>query len=360
VAGGLGLWLVDTDRRRVLVVTGTKGKSTTAAVAGHLLAGLGERCRVAGNFGRPPWDPEAGDGPDWFVVEASSFQCTDLPVAPPVVAVTSLSPDHLDWHGSVEAYARDKLSVCTRPGARLTVADAASEPLRARRAQLGPEVRWVAPGDPALDGPWIDRLGLVGEHNRRDALIARAALVELGVAAAAEAEAVDRAARGFAGLDSRLRPIGTVAGVEFVDDSLATNALPTIAALEAFAGRRAALLVGGHDRGLDYTPLAEALVARAAPTLVVTLPASGARVHAALDAVCTGDGPRPDVVDATDLGTATATAFDWAVPDGIVLLSPAAPSFGQFRDYRHRASAFAAAMRDCARRAGVPVGGTPG
>ena len=277
-------------------------------------------------------------------------------------AVTSLSADHLDWHGSVAAYVRDKLSVCTRPGARLTVADGTSEPLRARRAQLGPEVRWVAPGDPALDGPWVDRLGLVGDHNRRDALLARASLVELGVTAAGDAAVVEAAARGFAGLDSRLRPIGTVAGVEFVDDSLSTNVLPTLAALDAFGGRQVALLVGGHDRGIDYAPLAAALVRRPEPTLVVTLPASGGRVHAAVDAAGAAgpDGPRPEGVDATDLGSATATAFDWALPEGVVLLSPAAPSFGQFRDYRHRAAVFAAAMRDCARRAGVPVGGAAG
>ncbi|MGH9088941.1 MAG: UDP-N-acetylmuramoyl-L-alanine--D-glutamate ligase, partial [Acidimicrobiales bacterium] len=375
VAGGLGLWLEEADRDRVVLVTGTKGKSTTAAVAGHLLAGLGHRCLVAGNFGRPPWDPSADACADWWVVETSSFQATDLAVSPPVVAVTSLAPDHLDWHGGVAAYFRDKLALCTRPGARTTVADGASAALRARRPQLGPEVRWVEAGDPKLDGPWVPVLGLLGEHNRRNALLARACLLALGVEGAADDDALLRAAPGLGHLDSRLAPLGTVDGVTFVDDSLSTNVLPTLAALDAFAGRRIAVLVGGHDRGIDYAPLGERLASRPEPTLVVTLPASGPRVHAAVDAAAAahaaagGAGVRgagagagavggsgrtvPEVVDATDLAGATATAFEWARPDGVVLLSPAAPSFGQFRDYRDRAAAFAEAMRACAGRQGT-------
>ena len=102
VVGGLGLWLAAADRRRVLCVTGTKGKSTTSSLTGHLLTGLGYRCLVGGNIGAVPYDPgNAGDF-DFWVIEVSSYQATDLPCSPPVVAVTSLHPDHLDWHGGVE------------------------------------------------------------------------------------------------------------------------------------------------------------------------------------------------------------------------------------------------------------------
>jgi UDP-N-acetylmuramoylalanine--D-glutamate ligase len=368
VAGGLGLWMEGVDRERVVCVTGTKGKSTTTAVAGHLLGGLGYRCLVGGNIGRPPWDPDVGDDYDFWVVETSSFQATDLASSPPVVAVTSLAPDHLDWHGDVEHYYRDKLSVCHQPGARLTIADGDSRRLVERRAELGPDVRWVHLGDRELDGAWVDGLGLLGDHNRRDALIARACLLALGVPGAADEDVVVRAAEGFGGLPSRLRPIGTVDGVVFVDDSLSTNVLPTLAALDAFGGRRVALLVGGHDRGIDYGPLADGLVGRAAPTLVLTLPASGPRIHAAVDAadaatdvvvdhdpdravggVAGAAASRLTVVDTDDLSTATRLGFDWARPDGVVLLSPAAPSFGQFRDYAERAAAFAEAMRSFGR-----------
>jgi UDP-N-acetylmuramoyl-L-alanine---L-glutamate ligase len=118
-----------------------------------------------------------------------------------------------------------------------------------------------------------------------------------------------------------------------------------MAALESLAGRRVALIVGGFDRGIDYGPLATALAGRSASTLVLTLPDNGPRIHAALTA---HGAPEPPVVDCPTLDEATARAFDWARPDGVVLLSPAAPSFGGFRDYRHRATAFEEAMRRCA------------
>ena len=159
------------------------------------------------------------------------------------------------------------------------------------------------------------------------------------------------AAAGFGGLESRLRPLGTTDGVTFVDDSLSTNVLPTLAALEAFEDRRVALIVGGFDRGIDYRPLARGLAERRAPTLVLTLPTNGPRIHAEIEAVLAtataGPSGAPVVTDCSELSAAVVAGFDWARPDGIVLLSPAAPSFGQFRDYRERAAVFADAMRSC-------------
>ncbi|HUZ24164.1 MAG TPA: UDP-N-acetylmuramoyl-L-alanine--D-glutamate ligase [Streptosporangiaceae bacterium] len=344
VAGGLGLWMQEADTGRVLCITGTKGKSSTTAIAGHLLTRLGYSCLTGGNIGAPPWDP-ALDGVafDYWVIETSSYQATDLASSPPVVAVTSLHPDHLDWHGGVEAYYRDKLSACSQPGADLTIANGDSDLIRARESTLGPRVRWVhAADDPEAD--WMAPLRLLGTHNRRNALIARACLAALGVPQASDDAALRDAAADFEHLASRLQPIGTVDGVTFVDDSLSTNVLPTLAAMDAFPGRRVALIVGGHDRGIDYVPLAAGLAGRPAPTLVLTLPDSGPRIQAAIDAA--GDG-KPEVTACADLDAAVQAGFAWARPDGIVLLSPAAPSFGVFRNYRDRGEAFARAMRAC-------------
>ena len=393
VAGGLGLWLQEADPARVLLITGTKGKSTTAAVTGHLLTGLGYRCLVGGNIGQPPWDPDgaAGEpgaaGPsgetapwDYWVIEVSSYQATDLPCSPPVVAVTSLHPDHLDWHGGVQNYYRDKLSVCSQPGADLTVANGDSDLLHGQAALLGPRVEWVhAADDP--DATWMEPLGLLGGHNRRNALIARRCMQALGIAAASSDAELRAAARGFRHLDHRLQVTGEVAGVTFVDDSLSTNVLPTLAALDAFPGRRVALIAGGHDRGIDYAPLAAGLLGRTAPTLVLTLPDSGPRIRAEIESAVRAAGspdaapappapatpapgaapaaPAPSpahpaassglagVADCPGLEAAVARGFGWARPDGVVLLSPAAPSFGQFRDYRERGEAFTRAMQGC-------------
>jgi UDP-N-acetylmuramoylalanine--D-glutamate ligase len=260
-----------------------------------------------------------------------------------VVAVTSLHPDHLDWHGDVETYYRDKLSACSQPGADLTIANGDSGPLRERAGLLGPRVEWVRAGDdPGAD--WMAPLGLLGVHNRRNALIARACLRALAVPQAADEAALAAAAAGFAPLASRLEVIGEAGGVVFVDDSLSTNVLPTLAAMDAFPGRRVALIAGGHDRGIEYGPLAAGLAARDAPTLVLAVPDSGPRIQAAIEAESPG---KVEVIACGDLASAVERGYRWALPDGVVLLSPAAPSFGRFRDYRDRGEAFARAMRAC-------------
>ena len=382
LAGGLGLWLAEADRDRVVCVTGTKGKSTTSSVLGHLLTGLsrlagtGKRAGVGGNIGVLPYDPEAfpaggKGGYDYWVIEVSSYQATDLAFSPPVVAVTSLHPDHLPWHGGVEQYYRDKLSACSQQGAELTIANGDSDLLRERFPLMGPRVEWVCESDDP-GATWMDALGLPGRHNRRNALIARSCLRALGIPGADDDEAMRAAAEGYLGLPSRLTTIGVVDGVTFVDDSLSTNVLPTLAALDAFPGQPVALIVGGQDRGIDYAELAGGVLARPAPTLVLTLPDSGPRISGVFKERKTAKNDEPgsaglaDVIDCPDLQTAVNQAFSWArsaenaldlggsARGGVILLSPAAPSFGHFRDYRDRGDAFAAVMREIAAAVASP------
>ncbi|MHB8320020.1 MAG: UDP-N-acetylmuramoyl-L-alanine--D-glutamate ligase [Acidimicrobiales bacterium] len=347
VVGGLGLWLEEAPLDRVACITGTKGKSTTTAVAGYLLERMNYRCMVGGNIGIPPWDPAAGDSFDYWIVETSSFQATDITVSPAVVAVTTLHPDHIDWHGDTDSYFNDKLSACTQPGPHVTVANAQSSLVVERRELLGERVRWVDPGltgSSARDERWIDNLMLRGEAGRANALIAQAVLQELGVQDAYDVEALARASVGFQPLRSRQESLGTVEGVEFVDDSLATNVISAIAALDAFDDRRIAVILGGYDRGIDYRPLADRICERTLPTFVVTLPDNGTRIGSEIEAVAED---RVQVVNEGDLACAVRAAFEWSRPGGVVLLSPAAPSFGAFRDYRERSEAFREAMRAC-------------
>jgi UDP-N-acetylmuramoylalanine--D-glutamate ligase len=344
VRSGLGLWLEEVPLERVTCITGTKGKSTTTAIAGHLLTQLGYQAKVGGNIGQPPWEPSFEGEPDYWVIETSSYQVPDLTKGPPVVAVTSLSPDHLDWHGSVERYYADKLALCTKPGVRTVIADGSNVTLRAHTDALGPHVQWVDAGDPNFGGPWVLALDLPGRHNVRNAAMARAVLRSMGIAEAEDADQMEAAAAGFRGLPSRCHSIGHIGLVEFVDDSLSTNALPAQAALEAYGDRPVALLVGGHDRGLDYAPLGQAVARRTFPTLVVTMPGNGPRIGSAIRAAVEGS---VEVVDAAGLEEAVATAWGWAQSGGVVLLSPAAPSFGRYTDYRDRARAFAEAAAKC-------------
>jgi UDP-N-acetylmuramoyl-L-alanine---L-glutamate ligase len=339
VAGGLGLWVQGLDDpSRIALVTGTKGKSTTTRIAGHLATALGRRPFVGGNLGAPPWDPAADGDHDLWIVETSSYQATDLARAPGTVVVTSLHPDHLDWHGSFERYAADKLSVCTRPGARLVVANGDDGALREHAHLLGPHVRWLGLAD-AVAGDWDAGLSLRGDHNRVNAVLAAGCLEALGVDGTDDPARLALAARGFGGLPSRLQVVARTGAVEFVDDGLATNVLPVLRAVDAFPGRRVALIVGGHDRGIDYAPLAVGLAGRTDPLLVLTIPDNGERIGAALGA----GGGAVAVEPCADLEAAVTRGAAWAAPDGVVLLSPAAPSYGRYRDYRDRGAAFTAA-----------------
>ncbi|MFN0029710.1 MAG: UDP-N-acetylmuramoyl-L-alanine--D-glutamate ligase [Acidimicrobiales bacterium] len=340
VVGGLGLWLQEADRTKVVCVTGTKGKSTTTATLTHLARGLGVDAFAGGNLGAPPYAPDAPTDAELWVIETSSYQAADLACSPPLVVVSSLSPDHLPWHGDVDTYYRDKLSLCSQPGAQLTVA-ANLEPLVQRRAMLGPHVRWVGPPDPA--STWAVPLGMVGGHNLHNAELARAVLEELGVPGSEDDDALGAAAAGFEGLPSRLQYVTTLEGVDCYDDSLSTNVLPTVAAIEAFPDRRIALIVGGMDRNIDYGPLADAVARRDLPTMVLTVFTTGPRIGEAIVAI---GASLVETVGCEDLHQAVRIGWEWARSDGVLLLSPAAASFDHFTDYAHRARVFRDAIAD--------------
>jgi UDP-N-acetylmuramoylalanine--D-glutamate ligase len=330
VVGGMGLWLASVDRARVVCITGTKGKSTTTAIATHLLNGLGHRASAGGNIGVPPWDPDV-PAADYWIVEVSSYQATDVTVSPPVTAVTSLHEDHLPWHDNdVERYYADKLSLCHRPGAECTIANGDSELLRARADQLAPNVEWVHATDNP-DAQWIAELALLGPHNRRNALIAQRCISALGLDASNGALA--SAAKNFVPLANRLTVVHEHGGVLFVDDSLSTNVLSTLAAVDAFPSRKVALIVGGQNRGIDYTELASL---PPSTHVVITESEAADRIAAVL----------PAAERVASLEAAVRSAYEAAQPGGVVLFSPAAPSFDQHTSYRERAAAFAAAARN--------------
>ena len=336
VVGGIGLTVHEADRARIVCVTGTKGKSTTASVLGHLAQAAGLRVAVTGNIGRPPFDPDIPADLDLLVIETSSFQALDVAEAPGIVVVTSLDADHLDWHGSVERYQADKLSLTSLPDAGRTLVPEDDRVLRSQAQLLGGAVSWVG----ASAQPWADALGMSGSHNLVNAELAAEVLRTLGVELGQDPAALRSAAAGYAGLPGRFREIGRRGQVVFIDDGLATNVLPTLAALRSVEGQRLAILVGGHDRGIDYTELVTALAHRGAPTLAVGLPESGTRLVAEIASLQTDT----EVVAAGSIAEAVGIADQWIGDAGVILLSPAAPSFSQFTNWKERSAAFAAAV----------------
>jgi len=340
---GTDLWLADHPRARTLGITGTKGKSTTTALLAHLLSAAGERVGVAGNIGVPLMACDA-DEADWWVVELSSYQLCDLCHGPWLGLLLNLSDEHLDWHGGAEAYRRDKLRLATLAPEGRRVVNAGDPALVEALADL-PGVTWFnTPGGLQVrDGALYDgdrRLpapaGLPGTHNLHN-LAAALAVTDL---LDRRPENLAVALGSFRGLPHRLSAIGARAGRRLVDDSLSTTPVATLAALDALRGRPVTVLVGGLDRGIDWSSHAPAFRA-AAPHALVGLPDSGPAILAALEGA--GLTPPGGMHSEADMAAAVRRALAVTPPDGIVLLSPGAPSFPRFRDYRERAEAFARA-----------------
>jgi len=344
VTSATRLWFAEPRRGRTLCVTGTKGKSTTASLLAHLLRAAGEVVELRGNIGRPLLD-EAEREPTAWVVELSSYQTADLDADPDVAVLLNLFPEHLDWHGDVETYYRDKVRLVAglkRGRAVLNRTDRKTQELLddvkdavyfndpAGFHVEGGEIRR---GDRALIA--VSELALAGRHNHENACAALAAVQCLGHDVAGVVPALTT----FRGLPHRLCPVGERDGVLYVDDSISTTPQSAMAAIRTYAPRPTTVLLGGYDRGLGYGELARFLVDSGVEA-VATLPASGVRIAAELSEL---GARRPEVFEASDLEEAVAWARRRTPPGGVVLLSPAAPSYGAFRNFEERGEAFARA-----------------
>ncbi|MBY6205289.1 UDP-N-acetylmuramoyl-L-alanine--D-glutamate ligase [Halomonas denitrificans] len=347
------IWFAERPDARVVAVTGSKGKSTTSSLLAHLAREAGFRTELAGNIGRPLLDLIDVEA-DVFVVELSSYQLVDLVGAPSVGAVTRLFPEHVDWHGSVEAYYGAKLRLADllqgRPlwfnasdpilGDRLggidharpaNVASAASGSLHAAEDGL-----YVGERRVFARSDWT----LPGRHNLDNLVLA----VELAGSLGIDREQALVAARGFRGLAHRLESLGRIDGVEFVNDSISTTPHATLAALRADP-RPAVLIVGGQQRGADWDALVDAGIRLKG---LVALPETGGDAARALIEGGLVATDRVRRVEGLDAGVREAAAL--AEPGDRVLFSPGGPSFHRFRDFEARGEAFRVAVRSLALR----------
>ncbi len=339
VTTGTGIALAESAARGipVLCVTGTKGKSTTSALAAAVLDAAGCPALHAGNIGTPLLDVLPGVGDRTLVVEVSSYQAAAVPDFAGRGALTSLAPEHLDWHGSVETYYRDKLRVFAGCPERSVVVGAQARPLA--EEHLDP-AQLVDPGEllPADLAARLQPVHLPGAHNRSNVAVALAACALLGLDLAARADAVTAAVAGFRALPHRLAPVATLGGVTFVDDTLSTTPVSVLAALDALAGRPLTLIAGGQDRGLDYTGLAATLVARRDEVALVTVPDTGARLADDVRREAAGAAVR--LTETRSLAEAVTAAVAGTAAGGVVLLSPGAPSYNRFRDFEELAATY--------------------
>ena len=337
VTSATAIWLAGTDRNLVIGVTGTKGKSTTTSLITFMLRACGVKAKSAGNIGVTPF--RSLDAPDtWTVLEVSSFQATDITDAPAIVVLTSLGEDHIDWHGSIEQYRRDKLQLTRAEGFHHTVVPDDVD-LALHRSEIGGELLIVPETDPEL----AELLGLIGTHNARNvALALRTSALALHRPVDEVREAAIVAARDFSPLPGRLTLVhrAHVDGhaIDFIDDGLATNPLPVVAAARSFASRPLALIVGGFDRGVDYTPLVEGVAELGETLTLIVMGDAGQRIADATLAYT----PKLHIVAASDLADAVHHAVGTLEHGGVVLFSPGAPSFDHYRNWEERSAHFTA------------------
>ena len=338
------LWFAAHGDQQTVCITGTKGKSTTSALLAHLLRACGHTVRLAGNIGKPLLECDDREV-DWWVIELSSYQLADLEAEPSIAVILNLTPEHLDWHVSAAAYRRDKLRLAALAGDLPLIANAADPVLRDALNGLA-NVHWFNGADgirvvgrQLLQGerPLPVRLpvGLPGAHNLSNTAAALTAACVIGV----EPEAALDALASFRPLPHRLQLLGERSGLRFVNDSISSTPMATVAALESFARESVTLIVGGLDRGLDWTPYMESFAATP-PLAIIAVPDSGPRILTSLGDA--GIRPAEGMHESPDLAAAVKLARRITPQGAIVLLSPGAPSFPRFRDYRDRGRQFAA------------------
>ncbi len=352
------------SRNPWVAVTGTNGKTTTTALITHLLNCGGLSARSVGNFGPPAIQAvaEAIAG-EVLVAEVSSFQLALTDSFHPRVAVLlNVTPDHVDWHGSLESYAADKGRVFANltpdDTAVVDVDDAGSAPFADALLERGVPVvrvsrhRDLEGGATVIDGSLVlssprgavelvavDELQILGSHNVANALAAAATADVLGISASALCEGLI----SFAPIEHRLEPVGSVRGIEWFNDSKATNPDAVSKALEAFTDRPLILLLGGRSKGSDFRPLARQ--AEVTAREVVLFGEARDEIFEAFAEL----EMTPRVV--TGLTDAVEWAAAHAHPGDAVALSPGCASFDEFEDYEHRGRAFKALVAELGQRA---------
>ncbi|MGV8956103.1 MAG: UDP-N-acetylmuramoyl-L-alanine--D-glutamate ligase [Cypionkella sp.] len=332
VTSNLNLWGgAYRNGRTVIAITGTKGKSTTATLVHLMLTRSGIDAGLAGNVGLAPLDIAGRHAV--VVFELSSYQTADMNFLPDIAAVTNLYPEHVDWHGSVERYYRDKLHLIDRDGGFPVALGAAAKgnALVAKAVRDHRRlVRDLTRDELAAIDQAVTASRLKGSHNRDNAHLA----ATIALAAGATLRGVLDGIAVFVPLPHRLEE-HRFGGTIFVDDSISTTPEATKAALAAYAGFRIALIAGGHEREQDYAELATLLDGYGVTTLAC-LPVTGVR----LAAVARRAAPHIRVLEPPDLDSAMHALLQHREKFDAVILSPGAPSYNQFKNFEERGRMF--------------------
>ena len=352
------LWFAENPAAKTICVTGTSGKSTTATLIAQLLKQQGVNACLAGNIGQPMLGCE-NENVDWWVIELSSYQICDLEAKPDIAVFLNINEDHLDWHLGFENYKADKLRLAQLVTDGQLIANFSDGVLK-RNLAHHPGITWFnkmgswqadraavvrhSIGSQVQQSPEseISKTGLSrvaashslpGEHNMQNLASALTVVEALGLSIAN----TEAALSAFSGLPHRLQEIGERDGIRYVNDSISTTPFSVAAALQAIGHSDVVLLLGGMDRGINWTGFATQIQAHR-PYAMIALPDNGPKIFECFEAA--GAVPEGGLHPVADLEEAVALAEKLVPRKGCILLSPGAPSFPHFRDYEDRGEQF--------------------
>jgi UDP-N-acetylmuramoylalanine--D-glutamate ligase len=331
----------------IIAITGSNGKTTTTALTGEIMTAAGLPALVGGNIGTPAISLAERATPETVIVlEVSSFQLETIQTFRPRVAVVlNVTPDHLDRHRTVEVYVAAKTRIFeNQQTSDFAVLNADDPTCVAMAAQTRAQVFWFSRQKEVQQGAWVRdgkivfrdaaaqkeimqvaEIPLKGAHNLENVLAATCAGMLMGCTP----EKVRQAVRDFKAVEHRLEFVATIRGVDYYNDSKATNVDATIKALESFPAN-IHLILGGKDKGSDYTVLNELLRQRV--KRVYAIGAAAAKIESQIKGA--------EIVHAETLENAIRKASAAAQPGDTVLLAPACASFDQFKSYEHRGRVF--------------------
>jgi len=337
-------------RGPVVAITGSNGKTTTTALLGHLLATAGVAAQVGGNIGIPPTAMvESSREDQWNVLELSSFQlATTSNLHARIAAILNISENHLDWHGSMAAYIEAKGRILRgQTAADLAVLNLDDSVSASYAAQTPARVAWFSTRQAVSGGVWLSDgqllldgeafmaakdVPLPGQHNLENVLAAARMAREAG----ASLEAIARGVESFEAVEHRLEFIRTRLGVRYYNDSKATTPAATLKSIAALEGPLW-IILGGKDKGLNFTPLREPLAGRTRAILLVGQDAGKIA------------GQLASVAPLEQMGTIDAAvrfAAQRAEAGDIILLAPACTSWDQFQNFEERGRFFKTVVRE--------------
>lgn len=325
------------SEQKLIAVTGTKGKSTTASLLYHTLKHLGVSVGFGGNIGVPLINL-LGQDFEWIVAELSSYQCADFVGNPDIGVLVNLYPEHLQWHGSHEQYYQDKINMIRQAKKCIVNADNAKSIDYTKT--LLPLFFNQEAGIHVANGFFMnsyeelfstDSLNLMGEHNLSNACAVLTVIQQMGL----DLKKCEEAFKSFQSLPHRLEKIAEINGVSFIDDSISTTPETAVAGLKSFPETTPiTLIVGGQDRGQDFSVLMDYLDLNQKRIRLIALPDTGEKAFK----LAQQHGIESFFYQTMQQAVFKAKSITPA--GGIVLLSPAAPSYNLYRNFEERGADF--------------------